>query len=89
MQAGGDDGQDAGPENESARRNEGGTGDRKGVLTPVYSHPQDDEWRRIGLGLRVLLAGAVAEPLPAEMERALNRLAEAEQCGPKPDQRRR
>ncbi len=86
MQTGGDDGHDSGPDNESAKRLEAGAGGRKGGLTPVTSHPQDDEWRRISLGLRVLLAGAVAEPLPVEMERALSRLAEAEQGRPQPEQ---
>ena len=88
MQAG-DESQDGGLENESAARQEASASDRRGVLTPVSSHSQDDEWRRIGLGLRALLSGAIADPIPVEMERALNRLAEAEQGGPKPHQCRR
>lgn len=56
---------------------------RGGVLTPVRPHPADDTWSRIGVGLRVLLGDAVAEPLPSEMLQALNRLdrVEAEQAG--------
>ena len=68
MQAG-DESQDGGLENESAARQEASASDRSGVLTPVSSHPHDNEWRRIGLGLRALLSGAIADPIPVEMER--------------------
>ena len=36
-------------------------------LIPVTPHPDDDELRRIGLGLKGLFAAALIEPLPAEM----------------------
>ena len=47
-------------------------------LIPVTPHPDDDEVRRIGLGLKIIFAAALIESLPAEMLVLLYRLARVE-----------